>query len=172
MSLYHQHLPLSQCRSSCRSYRYRLVRATDKFARASTSAISQVIKLFLVLSDCAPAFKFEGFEANDGIYVMQNDIYNGDVYYKRESPTVRYALRGYNNNWHFPETVNKVGSSSGWKWANEECPYGGVFQYANIGPVVDAITTGLSLLYSTKALTKPKLFLTAVHHSRSRARTP
>ena len=100
--------------------------------------------LFLVLSNCASAFKFEGFEANDGIYVMQNDIYNGDIYYKREHPTVRYALRGYNQNWHFPETVNKLAGSSGWTSAGDECPYtSSVFRYHGMGVVEGATLSGL-----------------------------
>ena len=38
---------------------------------------------------------------------MQNEIYNGDIYYKRENPSVLYSLRGYNTNWHFPETHDR-----------------------------------------------------------------
>ena len=98
------------------------------------------LQLNLDTSSCAPAFKFEGFEANDGIYFMQNDRYNGDVYYKRETPSVRYALRGYNNNWHFPTEVSSVASSSGWKPAGDECPYTtNTFRYSNQG-VIDGVT--------------------------------
>ena len=73
---------------------------------------------------------------------MQNDIYNGDVYYKREHPSVLYALRGYNNNWHFSTTVNKNAGSSGWKPSSEQCPYGGVFRYNNVGQMPEVSTTG------------------------------
>ena len=108
--------------------------------------------MFSVLSNCASAFKFEGFEANDGIYVMQYDIYNGDIYYKRETPTVRYALRGYNNNWHFPETVDKFANSSGWMPAEDQCPYTtSTFRFEGIG-VVDGVTlTGLFIFQTTEA---------------------
>ena len=40
--------------------------------------------ILLVTSDCARAFKFENFEANNGIFVMKG-YFNGDVYYKRKS---------------------------------------------------------------------------------------
>ena len=73
---------------------------------------------------------------------MQNDLYNGDVYYKRETPSVRYALRGYNNNWHFPTTINKSANTSGWKSAGEACPYDGVFRAHNIGQMPQVVTEG------------------------------
>ena len=76
---------------------------------------------------------------------MQDGIFNGDVYYKRESPSVRYALRGYNNNWHFPTEVSSTASSSGWKDAWNECPYTtNTFRYHNVGVVEGVTVTGLS----------------------------
>ena len=87
---------------------------------------------------------------------MQNDIYNGDIYYKREHPTVRYALRGYNQNWHFPTTVNKKAGSSGYTPARDECPYtSSGFRYKGMGVVEGATLSGLFVFWFTESLSKP-----------------
>ena len=74
---------------------------------------------------------------------MQNEIYNGDIYYKREIPSVLYSLRGYNTNWHFPETVNKVGASSGYTGGVNKCPYDGPFAYKHLGQVAEVKMTAI-----------------------------
>ena len=62
---------------------------------------------------CSNAFTVTGNFNIDGLYELQADIFNDDVYYLREKPTIMYAYRNATgpakNNWHFDsELGNKV----------------------------------------------------------------